>query len=146
VKKPDIQQVYQVGSFLLCVFLALQIESGAEGGEFSGGCLTGPLLSMEDTGITLFIVAVVLAFVFPRVAAAIGFASSLLCLPLYLFFIAPVPFAQVFACGLGFKVQPPSGFHWHMWPVTGLLANAATLYFCIRRVAATSRKQIPQRA
>jgi hypothetical protein len=146
VKKPDIQQVYQAGSFLLCLFLALQIESGGEGGEFSGGCLTGPLLSMEDTGISLFIVAVALTFVFPRVAAAIGLASLLLCLPLYLFFIAPVPFAHVFACGYGFKVQPPSGLHWDMWPVTGLLANAATLYFCIRRVTASSRKKTPQRA
>ena len=115
MKKPDIQQVYQVGSFLLCVSLALQIESGLEGGEFSGGWLTGPLLSMEDIGITLFIVAVALTFVFPRVAAATGLASSLLSLPLYLFFIAPVPFAQVFARGHEFKVQPASGFHWHMW-------------------------------
>lgn len=57
VKKPDIQHVYQVGSFLLCVFLALQIQPGLdEGGEFAGGWLTGPLFSMEDTGITLFIV------------------------------------------------------------------------------------------
>jgi hypothetical protein len=49
VKKPDIQQVYQAGSYLTCVFLALQITSGLEGTEFSGGWLTGPLLSMEDT-------------------------------------------------------------------------------------------------
>jgi hypothetical protein len=146
VKKPDIQQVYQAGSYLICVFLALQITSGLEGTEFSGGWLTGPLLSMEDTGTVLFIVSVVLTFVFPRVAAAIGLASSLLCLPLYLFFIAPVPFAQVFARGHQFKDQPAPGFHWHMLPVTGLLALAVTLYFCIRRVAATSRKQIPQRA
>lgn len=97
MKKPNIQQVCQAGSFLLCVFLALQITSGLEGTEFSGGWLTGPLLSMQDIGAALFIVAVVLTFVFPRVAAAIGLASSVLCLPLYLFFIAPVPFAQIFA-------------------------------------------------
>jgi hypothetical protein len=146
VKKPDIQQVCQAGSFLLCGFLALQITSGLEGTEFSGGWLTGPLLSMEDIGAAFFIVAVVLTFVFPRVAAAIGLASSVLCLPLYVFFIAPVPFAQIFARGHEFKVQPAPGFHWHMWPVTGLLALAVTLYVCIRRVVATSRKQIPQRA
>jgi hypothetical protein len=40
VKKPDRQQVYQAGSFLLCVFLALQITDGLEGTEFSGGWLT----------------------------------------------------------------------------------------------------------
>jgi hypothetical protein len=146
VKKPDIRQAYQAGSYLICVFLAWQITSGLEGTEFSGGWLTGPLLSMEDTGTALFIVSVVLTFVFPRVAAPIGLASSVLCLPLYLFFIAPVPFAQVFAGGHEFKDQPAPGSHWHMWPVTGLLALAVTLYFCIRRVAATSRKQISHRA
>ena len=146
MNKPDIQQVYQAGSYLICVFLALQITSGLEGTEFSGGWLTGPLLSMEDTGTALFIVSFVLTFVFPRVAAAIGLASSVLCLPLYLFLIAPVLFAQVFARGHEFKDQPAPGVHWHMWPVTGLLVLAVTLYFCIRRVAATSRKQIPHRA
>jgi Zn-dependent protease with chaperone function len=146
VKKPNIQEVCQAGSFLLCVFLSLQITSSLEGTEFSGGWLTGPLLSMQDIGAALFIVAVVLTFVFSRVAAAIGLASSALCLPLYLFFIAPVSFAQIFARGHEFKVQPAPGFHWHMWPVAGLLALAVTLYVCIHRVVATSQKQIPQRA
>ena len=118
MKKPDIQQVYQAGSFLLCVFLALQITSGLEGTEFSGGWLTGPLLSMEGIGAALFMVTVVLTLVFPRVAAAIGFAASALCLPLYSFFIAPVPFSQIFARGHEFKVQRAPGFQWHMWPVT----------------------------
>jgi len=145
VKKPDIKQVYQAGSFLLCVFLSLQIEPGLdEGVEFAGGWLTGPLLSMEDLGISLFIVAIVLTFVFPRVAAAIGLASSLLCLPLYLFDVAPVPFAQVFARGHEFKVQPAPGFHWDIWLVTGLLALALTVYMCVRRIAVTRWKGIPQ--
>jgi hypothetical protein len=135
VKKPDIQQVYQASSCALCVFFALKITDGLEGTEFSGGWLMGPLLSMEEIGTILFVLAVVATFVFPRVAAAIGLASSLLCLPLYLFFIAPVPFAQVFASGHEFKVQPALGFHWHTWPVTGLLAIAVTIYLCIRRFA-----------
>lgn len=81
---------------------------------------------------------------FPRIAAAIGLASSLLCLPLYLFFIAPVPFAQVLARGHEFKVQPVPGFHWRTWPVTGLLALAVTVYICVRRIAVTRWKVIPQ--
>jgi hypothetical protein len=141
LKRPDFQQVTQAVSFLICVFLALQITSGLEGTEFSGGWLTGPLLSMEDTGAALFIVAVVLTFVFSRVAAGIGIASSVLCLPLYLFSIAPVPFAQIFARGHEFKTHPIPGFHWHMWPVTGLLALAVTVYVCIRRVVGTSRSK-----
>lgn len=146
MKKPDLQQVCQAGSFLLCVFLALQITDGLEGTEFSGGWLTGALLSMEHIGTLLFVLALVVTFVFPRVAAAIGLVSSLLCLPLYFFFIAPVPFAQVFSSGHEFKVQPAPGFHWHTWPATGLLALAFALYSCIRRLAAAGQKQIPQRA
>jgi len=142
VKKPDIQQVWQAGGFLLCVLLALRITSGLDGTEFSEGGLTGPLLSMEEIGAAFFIVAVVLTFVFPRVAAVIGLASSVLCLPLYLFFIAPVPFAQIFE----FKVQAAPGFHWHAWPVTGVPVLAVTLYVCIRRLVGTSRKRTPQRA
>jgi hypothetical protein len=146
LKKPDILQVCQAGSSLLCACLAWQINSGYGGTEFSGGWLTGRLLSMQDIGTVLFIVAIVLTFVFPRVAAAIGFAASVLCLPLYFFFIAPVPFAQVFARGHEFKVEPVPGFHWDIWPAAGLCALAVTLYFCIRCLATTGRKQIPQRA
>jgi hypothetical protein len=146
LKKPDIGQAFQAGSFLLCVFLALRITSGLDGTEFSGGWLTGPLLSMADIGTVLFILALVLTFLFPRVAASVGLASSLLCLPLYFFFIAPVPFAQVFARGHEFKVHPAPGFHWHTWPVTALLAVTIAVYVCIRRLAASSRIQIPQRA
>jgi hypothetical protein len=82
VKKPDIQQVYQASSCVLCVFFALKITDGLEGTEFSGGWLTRPLLSMEETGTILFVLAVVATFAFPRVAAPIGLASSSLSLPL----------------------------------------------------------------
>ncbi len=146
MRKPDILQVCQAGSFLLCASLAWQITSGYEGTEFSSGWLTGPLLSMEDIGAALFIVASALTFVFPRVAAAIGLAASGLCFPLYSFFIASVPFAQVFARGHEFKVQPVPGVHWDSGPVVGLFALAVTLYFCIRCLSTTGRKQIPQRA
>ena len=145
LKKPGVLQVCQAGSFLLCAFLAWRVTSGYEGTEFSGGWLTGPLLSIEDIGTALFIVALVLTLVFPRVAAAIGLAASALCFPLYFFFIAPVPFAQVFAGEHEFKAQTVQGFHWDIWPVASLFALAVTLYFCIRCLATTGRKQMPQR-
>ena len=147
LKKPDILQVCQAGSFLLCVSLAWQVVPiGNEGTEFSGGRLTGPLLSIHDIGTLLFVVAIVLTFVFPRVAAAIGLAASVLCLPLYLFFIAPVPFAKVFARGHEFKVQPTPGLHWETWPVVALFASAIAMYVCIRRFASRGGVRNPQRA
>jgi hypothetical protein len=130
VRKRDILHACQDGSFLLCACLAWQVTSGYEGTEFSGGWLTGPLLSMEEIGTVLFILAIVLTFVFPRVAAAIGLVASVLCLPLY-FFISSLlllsHFAQVFARGHVFKVEPVPGFHWDIWPVAGLFALAVEI-------------------
>jgi hypothetical protein len=105
-----------------------------------------PLLSMAEIGTLLFVLALVLTFLFLRVAAAIGLASSLLCLPLYCFFIAPGPFAQVFAHGGEFDVQPAPGFHWQTWPVTALLGVAVAVYACIRRLSHSGRTQSSQRA
>lgn len=146
VRKPDAVQAFQAGSFLLCVSLALKLTSGLGGTEFSGGWLTGPLFSMADNAIILFMLALVLTFLFPRVAAAIGLVSSLLCAPLCCFFIAPIPFAQVFARGHEFKVQPTPGFHWHTWPVVTLFAVALTCYLCIRRLAASGQMPTPRQA
>ena len=146
LKNFDILQAFQAGSFLVCVSLAWQISSGYEGTEFSGGWLTGPLLSMEDVGIPLFIVAIVLTFVFPRVAAAIGLSASVLCLPLYLFFIAPLPFAEIFARGHEFMAPPTPGFHWETWPVIAVGASAIAIYVCIRRFGPKAVVRTSQRA
>jgi hypothetical protein len=135
LKKPGIGQALQAGSFLLCAVLALHVTSGLGEPEFGGGWLTGRLLSMADDGSLLFIVALALTFFFERIAAAMGIASSLLCLPLYCFFIAPVPFAQAFARGHEFVPPLTAGFHWHTWPVTALLTICAAIYFCIRTLA-----------
>jgi len=131
-------------SCVVCVFVALQNTDGLEGTEFSGGWLTGPLLSMADIGTLLFVLALLVTFLYPRVGAAIGLASSLLCLPLYLFFVAPVPFARIFASGHEFSVQPSAGFHWNRWAIAGVLTVAVTTYVCIRAFA-DSREQIPAR-
>ena len=106
MKKPEMPQVWQAISCLLCVLFALKMTDGLAGTEFSGGRLTGPLLSMADIGSFFFVLALVVTFVYPRVAAVVGLASSLLCLPLFLFFIAPVPFNQIFGFGHELKVQP----------------------------------------
>lgn len=141
-RKPNIGQAVQAGSFVACAILTLQLTDGLEGTEFSGGWLTGPLLSLADIGTALFILALILSFLFPRVAAGIGLASCLSCLPLYCFFIAPVPFAHVFARGHEFKVQPLPGLHWHIWPVTALIAVAVAMCICIRCLTASGRMQI----
>lgn len=69
-------------SCLVCVVMALRNTNGLEGTEFSGGWLTGLLLSMTDMGTVLFVLALLGSFVYPRIAGAIGITSSLPCLPL----------------------------------------------------------------
>ena len=143
MKRPGTHQVALALICLVCVFVALQNTKGLDGPEFSGGWLTGPLLSMADIGMVLFLLAVGVAFVLPRVAAAMGLASSLLCLPLYLYLTAPVPFNRIFGFGHEFKVQPSGGFHWDRWAITGVLTLAVTTYICLRGVAAARHEQTP---
>jgi hypothetical protein len=138
-RRLDAEQAFQAASFLLCATLAIKLTSGLNGTEFSGGRLTGPLLTMADDAIILFVLALVLTFLFPRTAAVIGIASSLLCLPLYFFFIAPVPFAHLFAHGHEFSVPQTPGFHWRTWPVTASFAVAIAICFSVRRLAANAR-------
>jgi hypothetical protein len=145
MQKPGKQQLWLAVSCLVCVIAALRNTSDLEGTEFSGGWLTGPLLSMIDIGTVLFVLALIVTFIFPRIAGAIGLASSLLCLPLYLYFIAPVTFSQIFGVGHQFKVQPSGGFHWDKWPIAGVLTLAANICLCLRGFAVTGRTQIPER-
>ncbi|MGB0015272.1 MAG: hypothetical protein WCF73_08225 [Candidatus Sulfotelmatobacter sp.] len=144
MKKPGKQQLWLAVSCLVCVIVALRNTNGLEGTEFSGGWLTGPLLSMADIGTVLFVLAFIVTFMYPRIAGAIGLASSLLCLPLYLYFVAPVPFNQIFGFGHQFKVQPSGGFHWSKWAIGGVLTLAVSIYVCLRGFAVTSRTQIPE--
>jgi hypothetical protein len=65
-------------------------------------------------------------------------------LPLYLYFIAPVPFSQIFGFGHEFKVQPSGGLHWDRWAIVGVLTLAATVYVCLSNFAAHNRGQIPE--
>ena len=145
MKKPGKQQLLLAVSCVGCLVVALRNTNGLEGTEFSGGWLTGPLLSLTNLGTVLFALALIGSFVYPRIAGAIGLASSLLCLPLYIYFIAPVPFNQIFGFGHEFKVQPGGGLHWDRWAIVGVLTLAVTTYVCFRGFTAVSQAKIPER-
>lgn len=129
MKKPQKQQITLALSCLACAGVALRNTRGLEGTEFSG--LTGPLLSMADAASVLFVLALFVSFVYPRAAGATALVSSLLCLPLYLYFLAPVAFNRIFGFGHEFKVQPSAGFRWDAWAVAGVLSLAITAYVCV---------------
>lgn len=132
MRKSGRHQVSLAAGCLICVILALRNTKGLEGTEFSGGWLTGPLLSMADIGTVLFVAAFIVAFLLPRIAAGIALASSLLCSPLYLFFIAPVRFSQIFGSGHQFKAPPRADLHPDVWALAGLFILALTGYLCVR--------------
>lgn len=140
--RPVKAQLFLAGTRALALLIDWQNTDGLAGTEFSGGWLTGPLLSMADFALIALGLAVVLAFVFPRVAAVLGLVSSGLCLPYYLFTIAPDPFARAFARGHEFSVPPAPGVHLYRWPTAGTLIAAVTIGVCVRVLLANKPAQV----
>ena len=129
------QKLWQAASCLLCVVVAQRNSLGLEGTEFSGGHVTGPLLDLLDIGSLLFVLALFLTFVYPRVAAAIAAVATLLCLPLYLYFTAPGPFRWVFKGEYSVPLQQ-ANFVWDKWAILGMLTLAVATYICISNLSA----------
>src|SRR5215469_5663737 len=97
----------------LAGWLTLRIFQAVDGSEFSGGRITGPIGTMYEVAIVGFLVGIVFAYPFPRVASAIALLASLLSLPLLLYFIAPGPFRAVFRGEYSVPLQ--SNFVWSKW-------------------------------
>ncbi len=97
---------------------------------------------MADLGMFLFLVAMVLAFIYPRVAAVFGLGSALLCLPLNAHFIAPVPFRHLFGFGHESSIPYSHHFYWDRWAMAGLTTLAVTTYLCVGALL-RGRRQIP---
>jgi hypothetical protein len=104
------QKLAPAAACLICAIMARNYGVGLAGTEFSGGRVTGPLLDLYDIGLLLFVLALLLTFFLRRVAAATCIAASLLCLPLYLYFVAPGPFPRVL--GGTYSVPRRSDFVW----------------------------------
>ena|SRR5215467_7493465 len=135
------QKLWQGAFCLLSVALVLRNTAGVEATEFSGGRVTGPLLTLSNIGIDLFVLALLVTFVFPRVAASIALAASLFCLPIYLYFTAPGPFRRVFKGE--YKGLLQASFVWNLWTIAGMLALGVTAYVCCRSFGVISRGRAP---
>ena len=105
---------------LLACWLTLRNTRLVDGSEFSGGWLTGPILTMCEIAIVIFVVGIVLAYSFPRLAAVSGLLASLLSIPFLLYFIAPGPFRAVFKGEYSVPLQ--SNFVWSRWSVETAIA------------------------
>jgi hypothetical protein len=130
MRKLSKQKVWQAAAFFACVVvLWIRLDdSGAS--EFSGGLLTGKLFTMADLGSLLFLVALLLTIFFPRVAAAIALAATLLCLPFYLYILMPGPYLQIFKGEYSVPLQRP--FVWNNWAIVGVLSFVIAAFLSLQ--------------
>jgi len=107
------------------------------GTEFSGGRLTGPILDSLEIGSLLFVLAMILTFVRPRIAAALVIIASLLCLPLYLFLTAPGVSRRIL--GGEYSVPLQANFAWGRSAIAGVLTIAVAIYIFIWNLRTVER-------
>jgi hypothetical protein len=133
------QKLWQALASLLCAVVTLKQFANLEGTEFSGGRITGPLLDMYDLAIILFMANILVTFFYPRVAAAIFLVAASLCLPLYLYSVAPGPFRRVFRGEYSVPLQ--ANFVLNEWLLGGMLVLAFLAYvsLCSFRLLSPNR-------
>ena len=102
--------------------------------EFSGGRLTGPLFEMASIGSLLFLPALLLTFIFRRIAATIAIAAALLCFPLYSYVLLPGPYRWIFKGEYSVPLDRP--FHWDNWAVVGVLSLVCAAILSLRSYSA----------
>ncbi len=134
-------ELWQASSCALCVAVAWARMDDVGAGEFSGGRVTGPLFTMAESGSFLFMPALILTFFYRRIAAGIALMASLLCLPLYLYFIAPGPFRWVFKGEYSVPVR--ANFVWDNWAIAGITSLIVTILVCLRSFSAFNLKIEP---
>jgi hypothetical protein len=78
---------------------------------------------MAENGSLIFLGALLLTFLFPRVAATVALLATLLSLPFYLYILMPGPFRWLFKGEYSVPLQSP--FMWSTWAVL----ETATLLF-----------------
>jgi hypothetical protein len=125
------QKLWHAAAFLAAVGI-LWLHLDDFGGEFIGGWLTGKILSMADSGGILFLFALVLTIFLPRIASGVALLASLLCLPLYLYVVAPGPFRQLFKGEYKGSLNQP--FVWNWWAAVGIASIILAAAFSVRGI------------
>ena len=123
----------QAVAYLACavVFWIRLDDFGAS--EFSGGTLTGKLFTITELGSLLFLVALLATIFFPRTAAAIALAATILGFPFYLYILMPGLFRRIFK---GEYSAPGQGqFVWNTWAFVGMLTLAIATFFSLRTLS-----------
>ena len=136
MEKLSKNQVWQAAAYLACAGAFWIRLDGFGASEFSSGRISGKLFTIADLGSLLFIVALLVTIYFPRVAAAIALAATLLGLPLYLYIVMPGPYRQIFKGEYSVPLQRP--FVWNNWAVVGILSLVIAAFLSLHSL---SKKQ-----
>ena len=110
---------------LLCAYLTFKYPTGLSGTEFSAGWLTGRLLDASFLGFFAFAASVLLGLVWPRIAAVTALIASVISFPLYLYFVMPGLYRQIFRGPWSVPLQ--SYFVADVWALVSLLAILAAM-------------------
>lgn len=120
----------------MCAVVTWRYPAGLEGTEFSGGWLTGRLLNASQIGTLLFVVAIGLTFLLRRIAAGVTVTAGLLCLPLYLYLVAPGPVRRI--AGGEYSVPLQASFVWDVRAMAGICFLILAIAVSIRGLFARS--------
>ncbi len=114
---------------LLCTVVSWRYSLVFIGTEFSGGKLTGALLTLHVIGSFLFVVSLIVTFKQMRIATVGGLLASIFCIPLYLYFTIPYFFQRIFP-GL-YSVKYKESFVWNVLAIIWILVLVTMMFFCV---------------
>jgi glucan phosphoethanolaminetransferase (alkaline phosphatase superfamily) len=130
------QKVLQAAMCLFCAVAAWNSLEDLTGTELVGGTVTGPMINVAAIAAIVLVLAVVVTFIWRRVAAISALVASALCLPLYIYRTLPRLFRSIFP---GLYKGPSEGtLIWHSWSITGILATVVVAYLCYRSLLSQS--------
>jgi hypothetical protein len=124
------RKVLQAAVCLLCAVAAWNSLEDLTGTELIGGTVTGPMINVAAIAAIVLLLAVIMTFIWPRVAAIGAFVASTLCLPLYVYRTLPRLFRLIFPGS--YKGPPEGSFIWHSWSIIGLFTTVLVAYLCYR--------------
>ena len=98
-----------------------------EGTEFGSGALA----DNQVLATILYLLALILTFKYPRVAAISALTACFFSLPLYLYLVFPRPFRQVWPGRWSVSYLPREKFVPDAWWITGLFVTIFVAVVCV---------------
>jgi len=120
------QKLFVAVGCLVCAVVCWKGFLVFEGTEFGSGSLAGNQVSASF----LFMLALALAFKYPRSAAISALVACVFSLPLYLYLVFPRPFRQVWPGEWKVLEMPREAFVWDGWWITGILFTIFVACLC----------------